>query len=35
MTRFVWLVDIGVLEMIGKGNLKKKIVIPSIPGKPP
>lgn len=23
MTRFVWLVNIGVLEMIGKGNLKK------------
>lgn len=23
MTRFVWLVDIGVLEMIRKGNLKK------------
>lgn len=35
MTRFVWLVDIGVLEMIGKGNLKKKLSFLQSQGNPP
>lgn len=34
MTRFVWLVDIGVLEMIGKGNFKKKLSFLQSQGNP-